>query len=99
MAEMTLEQYIGFDISLQRYIKVMPTTRFELAISCLRSKRFATKLHRHGLCQICTDEAEAPELESGGFVYSPNNPVYVYSPPTRRVGKSNLGLLRDRQGY
>ena len=33
----------------------------------------------HGLCRICTDEAEAPDLESGGFDYSPNNPGAFYA--------------------
>ena len=55
---------------------------FETPISSLRRKRFTAKLKKRRSCRICTDEAEAPELESGGFVYSPNDPIYDYSPPT-----------------
>ena len=53
----------------------------------------------HGLCRICTDEAEAPDLESGGFVYSPNNPfVFKAHAAVARAGfeptKQNAPALK-----
>ena len=77
----------------------MPVMRFELMISCLRSKRFTTKLHRHiDKDGDRTREPEGWDLETHCFDRL-HTLSCVWSPPTRRIWELNPGLLRDRQGY